>query len=82
MNGCPTMGRTQVRPAALMARGPWASAAVVVTAVSAGTSAAARVIVNPYWAGPACWPGGGLGRDEETGEIAAEVIVTGAPSLR
>jgi hypothetical protein len=81
VNGSSTMGRTQVLPATLMVIGPLASAAVVVTAVSAGTSAAARVIVNPYTVGPGCWPGGACAGRGETGETAAEVIVTGVPIL-
>jgi hypothetical protein len=34
VKGLPTMGRIQVWPATLMASGPWASAAVVLTAVA------------------------------------------------
>jgi len=83
-----------VRPATLMAGmgvaevtalavgGPGGPEAVGMTAASAGTSAAGRVIQNPYWTGGACCPGGGGGRNGKTGETAAEVIVTGVPVLR
>src|SRR5581483_2849985 len=81
VNGWVTMGRNQVRPSTLRASGPWSSAAVVVTAVSSGTSAADRVIMNPYWAGPGGWPAGDVPGGEKTGETAAAVIVTGAPVL-
>jgi hypothetical protein len=83
-----------VRPATLMVGmgvaevttlavgGPGGPEAVGMTAASAGTSAAGRVIQNPYWTGAACCPGGGGGRNAKTGETAAEVIVTGVPVLR
>jgi hypothetical protein len=67
---------------ALAAGGPGDPGAVGRTAASAGTSAAGTVIENPYWTGAACYPGGGGGRNETTGETAAEVIVTGVPVLR
>jgi hypothetical protein len=51
------------------------------TAVTAVTSAAGTATVNPYWAGPAGWPGGG-GGNRETGETAAEVILTAVPTGR
>lgn len=59
-------------------RGP---AMAAVSAVSAGASAAGRVIQNTYWTGTACCPGGG-GRNGETGDTAAEVIVTFVPVVR
>src|SRR5581483_3631304 len=79
VNGWVTMGRNQVRPSMLRASGPWSSAAVVVTAVSSGTSAGDRVIVNPYWAGGDGGPAGDVVGSDETGETAAEVIATGVP---
>ena len=41
-----------------------------------------QVIQNTYWTGTACRPGGGGGRNGETGETAAEVIVTRVPVVR
>jgi hypothetical protein len=54
------------------------------TAVTAAASAAGTVTVNPYWVGWHGWPwhgwpGGGPGRNVETEETVAEVIVTGLP---
>jgi hypothetical protein len=85
-------GIAQVWPATLMAKAPPLPAAVM-TAVSAGASAAGTATTNPYCAvcpGPGVsWPGGGIepeGGAEEvmavrfTGETAAVVIVTGLPS--
>jgi hypothetical protein len=40
------------------------------------------MIENPYWTGAAICPGGVGGRNEKTGETAAEVIVTGVPVWR
>src|ERR1019366_7934563 len=86
--------RPQVRPATLMVRaevaalavggpwGRWGPVTVVVTAVSAGASAAGTVSQNTYWTGTACCPGGGGGRDGEAGAAAAEVIVTRVPVVR
>jgi hypothetical protein len=51
----------------------------VVTAVSSGTSAGDKVIVNPYWAGGGGWLARDVVGGEKTGEIVAEVIVTGVP---
>lgn len=62
--------------------GPGGPEAAGMTAASAGTSAAGTVIQNPYWMGTACCPGGWGGRNEETEETPAEVIVTGVPALR
>src|SRR5215469_3438736 len=86
--------RTQVRPATLTAGmavaeltalavgGPGGPEGIGITAVTAGTSAAGKVIQNPYWTGGACCcPGGVGGRNEKTGETPAEVIVTGGPTL-
>ena len=68
---------------ALAVGGPGDPGAAGKTAASAGTSAAGTVIENPYWTGGACCcPGGVGGRNEKTGETAAEVIVTGVPVLR
>ena len=86
-----------MRPATLMVRavvaalvvavggpcwGRWGPVTVVMNAVSAGASAAGTVIQNTYWTGTACCPGGGGGRNGETGETAAEVIVTRVPVVR
>jgi len=62
--------------------GPGGPEAAGMTVASAATSAAGRVIQNPYWTGGACCPGAGGGRNAKTGETAAEVIVTGVPVLR
>ena len=62
--------------------GGWGPVTVVVTAVSAGASAAVTVIQNTYWTGTACCPGGGGGWNGETGETAAEVIITDVPVVR
>ena len=73
--------------AALAVGGPWVGGGwgpvtVVVTAVSAGASAAGTVIQNTYWTGTACCPGGEGGWNGETGETAAEVIITDMPVVR
>jgi len=67
---------------ALAVGGPGGPGLAGRTAASADTSAAGTVIENPYWTGGACCPGGVGGRNEKTGETAAEVIVTGVPVLR
>jgi hypothetical protein len=84
----------QVRPATLMAGmgvagvtalavgGPGVPEGIGRKAASVGASAAGRVIQTPYLTGGACCPWGGGGRNETTGETAAEVIVTGVPVLR
>jgi len=79
-----------------MAKTPGPLAAAVVTAVSAGSSAAVTATENPYRTvcpgrGVTGWPGGADGLPERgteevitvmsTGETAAEVSVTGAPVL-
>jgi hypothetical protein len=58
-----------------MARLAWVSAAVVVIACSAATSAAGRTIQDPY--SPGKWSASVM-----TGPTMAEVIVTGVPSWR
>jgi hypothetical protein len=81
VNGRNTLGRDQVRPATVMARKPWASAAVVVTLASAAASDTGKAIMNPYGLGPAAGPDEVACRSEMT-LTAAEVIVIGVPSLR
>jgi hypothetical protein len=50
------------------------------TAVTAATSAVGTPTTNPYVVGPFGWPGGG--RNMETEETAADVILTGVPTGR
>ena len=75
-------GRGVAEVTALALGGPGGPEPAGRTAASAGTSAAGTVIENPYWTGAAPCPGGGGGRNETTGETAAEVIVTGVPVVR
>jgi hypothetical protein len=79
--GADVTGSPQIFPATLMSTAPaLESAACVVTAVSSAPSAAGRKKESPYPLGGAF--DGLAGPVVGPGAIAAEVIVTGAPSGR